>query len=276
MASQDFSGHFEYLSSLSAKLRSGSCTPPQAADLLENAVNELTVSLSADSGAGISSAESTLTEGQELYRSVAESTEERERRNLATQLHDGPGQLLSLAAIKLTTLEKGTPPVNNKEQLAEVAELVAQAERATRSLTFQIYPPALHDLGFAAGAEWLAEDIERLYGLKVQLTDDGSPLALGEPVSVVLFQCLREVLVNVAKHAGVKDVKVHVSTQDHGVHVTIEDEGAGFDTKDVTARDRGFGLFSIRERLRQLGGKLEIKSRQGKGTTVYLDAPKES
>ena len=165
-------------------------------------------------------------------------------------------------------------PAGSEKRLAEISELVAQAERAARSLTFQIYPPALQDLGFQAGVEWLAENVEQFYGIKVNVSSDGTPLPLDEPVSVVLFQCLREALINVAKHAGVSAARVRLSSHDHGVRVIIEDKGCGFDTGKTTAAG-GFGLFSIDERLRQLGGKMEINSRLGKGTTVYLDVPKK-
>ena len=200
-------------------------------------------------------------------------TEDQERRRLASSLHDNAGQLLSLAKIKLSTLDKPSLPAEVNQSLAEIEELVGQAEMSTRALTFQIYNPALHDLGFEPAVEWLAENIQESYGLKVDVANDGQYKPMDEPLRVVMFQCLREVLVNVAKHARVDRAKVDIVRHDQFVRVAVEDQGVGFDSQVAPEQNHGFGLFSIRERIAQLGGHVEIKSSPGQGTTIILEGP---
>ena len=221
-------------------------------------------------------AEDDIRQYEERLRSLAVElslAEDQERRQLASELHDGPGQLLSLAKIKLSTLDKRMLPAECKESLAAVEQLVTRAEQSTSSLTFQIYNPALHDLGFEPAVEWLAENIQESYGLKVDLADDGQHKPMDEPLRVVMFQCLREVLVNAAKHAKVDRVRVNIGRQGKFVRVTVSDDGVGFDSRTSFPTNHGFGLFSIRERISQLGGHVEIKSAPGQGATVTLEAP---
>jgi signal transduction histidine kinase len=178
-----------------------------------------------------------------------------------------------LAKIKLSTLDDLSLPVESKKSLAEIEQLVEQAELSTRTLTFQIYNPALHDLGFEPAVEWLAQNIQESYGLKVDLADNGKHKPMDGPLRVVMFQCLREVLINVAKHAKVDRARVDIAHRHHFVRVTIEDLGVGFDSQDSPDKNRGFGLFSIRERITQLGGQVEVKSSPGRGTMVILEGP---
>ncbi len=204
----------------------------------------------------------------------ASLAEERERRNLAGLLHDDVCQLLAVAGMKLALARQTRPRRKHDELVAEVEDLIARTNRAARSLMLQLSHPALYDLGIAAAAEWLAEDIQRLYGVKVHFVDDALPKPVPLPMRVVLFQCLRELLVNAAKHAGVEKVDVALTTANHKVRVTVSDAGRGFDPETVETRaQRGFGFFSIRTRLTNLGGSMEVESAPGEGTTVTLEIP---
>jgi len=203
--------------------------------------------------------------------------EERERRRLAGALHDDLAQLLVLAQIKLLMLPRSGTSAEDEKGLAEIEQLIARAVTSSRSLTNQLGHPALYDLGFAAGAEWLAEDIERLYGLRVSLVDDGRIRPIAERIRVVLFRCLRELLVNTAKHARVDEVTVRLERSGRAVRITVTDEGVGFcpDELEASRYGSGFGLFSIRERITYLGGSVTIRSARGQGTSVTLDVPAE-
>ncbi len=143
-----------------------------------------------------------------------------------------------------------------------------------RSLTFQLCPPALYDLGFVPAAEWLAEDVQQRYDLRVELVDDGADKPLDERLGIVLFRSLREVLINAAKHARTDAVRIGIQRCEHRIRVEVTDAGVGFDPAAVRAgSSRGFGLFSIEERLGYLGGKITIRSKPGEGTTIVLEAP---
>ena len=133
------------------------------------------------------------------------------------------------------------------------------------------------ELGFEADvAEWLTERIQKEHGIATEFEDDGQPKPLDDDTRTVLFRDVRELLTNVVKHAQAKKVKVSIRKDHSRIHVIVEDDGRGFDPKEAaaTAAKAGeFGLFSIRERLKQLGGNIEIESASGHGTRVTLVAP---
>lgn len=196
--------------------------------------------------------------------------EERLRRSLAAELHDGLGQDIALARLKLSVLRKSAN-VDLHDPLSGIEQLVERADQSLRSITYQISPPSLHDLGLVAALQWLGEDIGRKYGLAVRIQDDDSPGVADERIRVILFRAVREVLINAATHAEVREATVQLSRQDGQVRVTVEDTGAGFDTADL---DRtGHGLFTIREQLEYVDGGMHIASVPGRGTTVTLTAP---
>jgi len=200
--------------------------------------------------------------------SAASLAEHRERRKLASDLHDDAGQLLSLASLKLRALadrlgDESAPGIR------DVEEILTEARRRISSLSFELSPPLLHDVGLVAAAQWLAEDLERRYGLVVCVAAR-EELELDEGTSVTLFRAMREFLINVTKHAGVAKAHVEIWREGGMARVAVEDSGRGFRPE---AGQRGFGLLALRERLRQLGGSLEIVSVPGVGTKVAATAP---
>jgi signal transduction histidine kinase len=144
-------------------------------------------------------------------------------------------------------------------------------------LTFDLSFPILYELGFeAAVAAWLVDQIQEKHGITTEFEEDKQPKPLDDDVRVLLFRDVRELLINVVKHANAKKVKVSIRKVGSEMYVSVEDDGRGFDTKKVAAtaaKKGGFGLFSIRERLEQLGGHLEIESAPGCGTKATLIAP---
>lgn len=202
--------------------------------------------------------------------SEAALAEERERRSLASDLHDGLGQLLALTGIKLGSLRDSGKAFGLDQRVREVEEIIAQAHDRTRRLSFQLSPPILHDPDFVAAAQWLADDMEARFGLQVTVQDDGQRKVLDEGIHLTLFRGLSELLLNVAKHAGDDKARVRVWREDGLIRVSVEDDGAGF---DAGADGGGFGLLSIRERLNHLGGSLEIHSAPDQGTRIVMTGP---
>jgi PAS domain S-box-containing protein len=214
---------------------------------------------------------------QEQLRSVASElslTEERERRRLATDLHDHVGQILALAQIKLGAIRESASSTQLLEPMDEVRRLIEQTIQYTRSLTFELSPPILYDLGFDAAVEWLAELMQEQHGLTVKVQADRSTKPMNDEIRVILFQTVRELLVNVAKHAGAKNIGVFIRRADDTLQVKIEDDGLGMElSTDAASGPSGFGFFSIKERLKYLGGHLEVVSEPGWGTRVTLQVP---
>ena len=132
-------------------------------------------------------------------------------------------------------------------------------------------------LGFETALEWLAEQTSKKYGIALHFESDKQPKPLADDMRVILFQATRELLVNIAKHAVPGPARYPLTRQDNQIRINVEDDGAGFDITGTEARvgsrDGGFGLFSIRERMKYLGGCLECASGEGRGTRMSLVAP---
>jgi signal transduction histidine kinase len=203
-------------------------------------------------------------------------TEERERRRLATELHDHIGQELAISKIKLGLLQKTTASREVAAQLREVYELIELMIKDTRSLTFKLGLPVLYELGFGAAVEWLAKDMHKEHGIHYQLEGNGLPSTMSKDMSFLLFQMVRELLFNVVKHARATMVKIAIENVNHRLQVVVADNGVGFDpAQNDPQKDKisGFGLFSIRERLNYFKGDLEVESEPGHGTRVTMTIP---
>ncbi len=202
--------------------------------------------------------------------SQAVLAEQEERRRLAADLHDDAGQLLALASLKLRDLAS-LPRPRLAIASREIEDVLAEAHQRISSLSFQLSPPLLYDVGLEAAAQWLAEELGRRYGLSVRLSDEaGLRGEIDETTRVLLFRALRELLMNVARHAGVAEVHVRIAREGERVRMEVQDRGVGFDPE---AAPHSFGLLAIRERVRHLGGNIEIQSVVGSGTRVVIQVP---
>ncbi len=216
---------------------------------------------------------------QKQLRSLASElslAEERLRRRIATNVHDHVGQNLAISKIKIESLRESVSSSELAKGLEEIRDLIAQTIESTRSLTFELSPPVLYELGFEAAMEWLVRQTRQQHGLSADFKADGQTKPLDNNVRVLLFQAVRELLVNVAKHAQAHNVTVSTRRVGNEIQVSVEDDGVGFDISQTGAHDYktgGFGLFSIRERLGHIGGHLEVESEPGLGTRVTLVAP---
>lgn len=201
--------------------------------------------------------------------------EERERRTIAVDLHDGPCQLLAVANLKLSGLRHETDKAMIANAVAESRELIWQAQRSLRTLIFQVSPPVLFEHGLVPALSWLAEEVQRVYGITVSLHDDDKAKPLDQTVRTLVFRAVRELVINVARHAKVETAHVDVRCGDGQLIVSVTDYGVGFDPNNIgnTSQECGFGLLSIRERLGFVGGKLEIDSNPGDGTVATLSVP---
>ena len=212
-------------------------------------------------------------------------TEQRERARLATELHDHLQQMLVLAKLKLgqgkRRSEEMVPAVVTLMQ--ETDEVLSDALKYTRTLVTELSPSVLRDHGLPAGLKWLGEYMQK-HDVTVTVTVPDEALMLPEDQGVLLFQSVRELLINSSKHAGTGAAAVAMEHRDGMLRIEVRDEGAGFDLAAVAVAAAAgetsgggvsskFGLFSIRERMRALGGSFEIQSAPGKGTTAVLSLP---
>jgi PAS domain S-box-containing protein len=199
--------------------------------------------------------------------------EERERRRLAQDLHDGLSQTLALAQIKLSSV-RSTGRFRSAETLEALEELhglITSADRSARSIGFELSPPSLHQLGLSPALLWLVETLHVRYGIAIEFDDGGHVRPMDEPRRVVVFRAIRELLINAAKHSGASQVRLKLRETTDGLLVCVEDEGVGM-IENGDGRV-GTGLLSIRERLAHIGGTLRIRSAPGRGTGIELEIP---
>ncbi|MEZ5359713.1 MAG: sensor histidine kinase [Candidatus Zixiibacteriota bacterium] len=203
-------------------------------------------------------------------------TEARERREIASDLHDHIGQALAYVSQKVSILRGDTIFSGMEDDFSEILSILDQTIRYTRELTVAISPPVLYELGLSAAIDWLAERARFRHELKVKSYQSGTPKKGTEDIEVFIFKALQELITNVAKHAGAKRVTVQTNWNDDHIEIVVRDDGCGFDTSGFESGlsdDCCFGLFSIRERLSYIGGSIRIESTPGKGTHVTLVTP---
>ena len=222
-----------------------------------------------------------LLESQQHLRALATElnlAEQRERQRIATDLHDHLQQLLVLGKIRLgqsKSFAETIPAWTNANK--QVDDILSDALSYTRSLVAQLCPPVLREFGLAAALKWLGEQMQQ-HQLTVSVDIAVGDLDIPEEDSVLLFQCVRELLMNAVKHAGTTEVTVQTIWDNGELRLEVQDSGAGFDIHAVRGRatdghSSKFGLFSIGERMKALGGMFEIDSAPGKGTRARLILP---
>ena len=220
---------------------------------------------------------SELVTQQERLRAMAlelSLAEERERRKIATIIHDDVAQTLAFSKMRVAALRTQTDPEVLREGHEHLAQLLDEAIQSSRRITMQLSPPVLYRMGFCPAIRWLGEEMQARHGYQVAVDICEEDLRLSEDVSVTLFQATRELLTNAAKHARAKQLSITVGRVERHVEVTVADDGVGFDPAQVQVTDSsGFGLLNIGERLACMDGGLHITSAPGAGATFILRAP---
>ena len=201
--------------------------------------------------------------------------EERERRRIAGVLHDRLGHSLALAQIRLGKMEQrraGDP----RTDVRAVRDLIAQAIETTRSLTFELSSPILYELGLDAALESTVDRLAATTGLDFRFEGDGQRRPLSEDAQVLVYRCVRELLVNAAKHASARTVTLTVRTVAEEAHIRVADDGIGFDAREVmspTGSGIGHGLLAVVHQLQSIGGSLEVRPTPGEGTVCSIVVP---
>jgi CheY-like chemotaxis protein len=219
---------------------------------------------------------------QQLRRLATELNlaEQRERKRLATDMHDHLQQLLVTCKLKLRLAQgkrRGEDGGNEWDRLTnETDDLLAEALNYTRTLVAELSPPVLSEQGLGAGIKWLAGYMKR-YGLVVSVSvPERRVRGLPEDQAVLLFQSARELLFNASKHAGTHEAWVTLEQKEGRLRIEVRDNGVGFAASPLNALSESsskFGLFSIRERMSALGGSLHITSSPEVGTRAVLLLP---
>lgn len=200
--------------------------------------------------------------------------EEKERRRIAIELHDRTNEILISSIIRLATLAKSVTDPGLADSLNEICQLLQQLTQETRLLMFELYPPSLYYLGLEAALRELTDRMMGKYGIQVSFIDDARRKSVDTDVEILLFQAVRELLTNVAKHAQARAVSVIISGSGGNVRIIVKDDGVGFDNAVISdgRQTSGFGLYNLSERLCHIGGHLETESGSW-GTRITLTVP---
>jgi signal transduction histidine kinase len=208
--------------------------------------------------------------------SVAEETSKR----LARDLHDELGQALTALHFGMEVLHQTLPDdlVSQKKRCTELIRLIEQVSDTTRNIISQLRPAMLDHLGLLPTLEWYVEDFRnRMGGLSVEFEAIGLKQRLDAEVETVLYRIIQEGLHNVVKHANAKNVTIHLTHSYPDLILTIKDDGVGFNQSENImssgARHQGIGILGMRERIASVGGRLEVRSKPGRGTLIRAEVP---
>jgi PAS domain S-box-containing protein len=202
------------------------------------------------------------------------TAEERERRRVAKILHDHLQQLLVAARMRLTIVRRHVHDDKVQPAIQQIHDLLDQCLAESRSLAVELSPPILYEEGLAAGLQWLARQMEEKHRLRVEVDAHAEAEPRCDAKRAFLFQAVRELLLNVVKHGYTDSARIELTPlEEDRLRLVIADHGRGFDASQLEARKGagGFGLFSIRERLAVLEGRLEVESSPGRGTRVVIE-----
>jgi signal transduction histidine kinase len=201
--------------------------------------------------------------------------EERERKRVATVLHDEICQTLAVTRMKVDMLQSMAEDDHSRQTIQEARELLVQSIREARALMNEVGNPLLSDMGVAAACESLADHLMAIHPIQIRCDMQDSFKNLTADVRVILFQAIRELLNNVVKHSKARNANITIDTQNGHIRAQVKDDGTGFDPRILGAptAEGGFGLFSIRERLMAFNGSLQIVSTPGKGTVATVVLP---
>jgi signal transduction histidine kinase len=204
--------------------------------------------------------------GRRAVRALLDG-QETERRRLARELHDETGQALASILLGLKALERDV----GEQPLAVIRELVDSALGDVRRLTVELRPPALDDFGLAAALERLASVIGERSEFTIDVNVNVPSGSLPPEHETAVYRIVQEALTNIVKHASATTVSIVVTGRDGSLRAVVEDDGNGFAQGHV--REHALGLVGMRERAHLLGGRLDVESSPGAGTTVVAELP---
>lgn len=202
--------------------------------------------------------------------------EEKQRKEIAANIHDHLSQSLVISKMKLTDLQKEIQNPDYKKEVRQVIEHITNALENSRKITYDLSPPVLYELGLIETLYWFVEKIEEEHNLKASFTTELDNLNLPEQKLILLFRIIQELVNNTVKHALAKKIEIILTKEKEGMQFKIRDDGKGFDIKNlnkIRMGNTGFGLFTVRERAQNLGGEFLISSEIGTGTEITIYIP---
>jgi PAS domain S-box-containing protein len=200
------------------------------------------------------------------------NAQEEERRRVARELHDDLNQRMALLSIALGQLTKIKEPADMGRRLKSVQNQAMEISADIHRLSYKLHPSKLDYLGLAPAVKSLCQEITALGDLEVEFHQGDLPEDLPKDVTLCVFRIAQEALRNCAKHSGADSAQVTLETSKEGIRLRVSDRGSGFDIES-DAMKKGLGFTSMRERLRIVGGKMDVHSRPMHGTVIEVSVP---
>jgi signal transduction histidine kinase len=205
------------------------------------------------------------------------NAEEQERRRIASELHDDFSQRLAVLSLGLENVDEATPAsfADVHQRLRGLIKSTSQLSTDLHSLSHHLHSSTLDSLGLVPGVAALCKEFTGNQGIRIDFTSTEIPRSISPDTALCIFRIVQEGLRNLKKHSGSREAKVDLRMNGERVEVTVRDEGFGFDSKGLRTIE-GIGIRSMEERARSLGGKFEVRSESGKGTTLRACLPLKS
>jgi signal transduction histidine kinase len=213
------------------------------------------------------------TSGKQMrdFAARLEAAREEERTRVAREIHDELGQALTGLKLDLAWLYKKSTDGNRKKMKAMIAQVDETIDRV-RTISSQLRPPILDDLGLIAAIDWQVRDFRKRTGIKAEVVSNVDELELSADASAAVFRVVQEALTNVTRHAKASRMRVMVDLTERSLRIAVEDNGRGM-TENQEASLKSLGFLGMRERISRLGGALQILSGPGKGTRLDILIP---
>jgi signal transduction histidine kinase len=192
-----------------------------------------------------------------------------ERRRIAVDLHDGVCQMLSAARLRIESSD--TDPTTG--DLALVSQILQQSIKDIRTISHNLHPTILDDLGIAAAISNACQNLAESGSYRIDYKNDRFPDALPMDMQNHFFRLVQEALQNAAKHSGCSRIEVSLKHEDSVLEVRVSDDGCGFKVEEQSAESSGSGIMNMKERARCVGGRLTIDSAAGRGTEICVRVP---
>ena len=207
---------------------------------------------------------------QQLSARLVEA-QETERRTISRELHDQVGQTLNALLVDAANLGKRIPEEDSigRRYLENIRTFADSSVNSLRDIALLLRPSMLDDLGLIPALEWQAREVSRRSSIQVKVAAEKVPDSLSDAVRTCIYRVVQEALHNVSQHSGARSATVTVCQTGESLMLIVKDDGRGFDP----VRMRGLGLLGMEERVKQLGGRMEIQSQPGKGTALRVTLP---
>ena len=206
------------------------------------------------------------------------STEDRERHRIASLLHDDFQQQLAYIKMDLGLMAKDSIDGKVAQRLGFLERLIGESIEKSRNLSYELNPPALHRNGLLTAIDTLSREMKEKHGLRVDVHTAPDAEPDSPTLASILYRAARELLFNVAKHAGTDSAVLDIRGINGKIRIQVEDAGRGFDYGTVRSRQGrgvGFGLYNIEDRVTFLGGDMRVETTPGRGCRVVLTVPKD-